>query len=144
MIFPNQSELVNITANTTVINSPLFGIQDTVIPFSAWALITVIAFAFLAISILVPDKGELITALIAFALLTMSWITSSLISFVEYIAIETAAGGTIIQPITTIYADHYLSGYLLPVWFIALANLLFAIFHLTQRSVDTRKQETLE
>ena len=134
--FP-ESVPINITANnTTYALQHIYSVQESVIPETIWGFILLIGLAFLTISILVPERGELITGILSLAFITMAWIQSAFIGTTE-IATATIAGNIVlVQPVTTIYASHWMPWLHAIVFFIAFGNVILAIANFLKRPTE--------
>jgi hypothetical protein len=134
--FP-ETAAINITANnTTYALQNIYSVQETAIPGTLWGFILLIGLTFLTISILVPDRGELITGLLAFAFITLAWIQSTFLAFTETATATLAGNILVVQPVTTIYASHWLPMLMMIVFFIAFGNLLLGIFNFLKKPTD--------
>lgn len=135
--FPESATLPEQAAeNTTIALQHIYSVQEVAIPGTVWGFLLLIGLAFLAISILLPERGELITGLLALAFITPAWIQSAFLSFTE-IATATLPGNIIlIQPITTIYASSWMPWLLASVFFIAFGNVILAIANFLKRPTE--------
>src|SRR5690606_331861 len=69
--FPESATLPEQAAeNTTIALQHIYSVQEVAIPGTVWGFLLLIGLAFLTISILLPERGELITGLLALAFIT--------------------------------------------------------------------------
>ena len=128
----------NITAspNTTVALEHIYSLQETVIPISLWGFIFSIGLIFLTISILYPERGELVTGLLGLAFITLAWIQSMFLGTTEIVSTLLANNVVVVQPVTLIYGSHWLPWLLTVPFFTAFFNVILAIANFLKRPTD--------
>ncbi len=128
----------NITAspNTTVALEHIYSLQETVIPISLWGFILSIGLIFLTISILYPERGELVTGLLGLAFITLAWIQSMFLGTTEIVSTLLANNVVVVQPVTLIYGSHWLPWLLTVPFFTAFFNVILAIANFLKRPTD--------
>lgn len=137
--FPSTGDIPDTAStNDTIALQHIYSLQETVIPISIWAYILLLGLAFLTISILLPDRGELITGLLGLAFITLAWIQSAFLGTTEVVATTLADHTLIIQPITTIYGSHWIPWLMTIPFFVAFANVILAIGNFLRRPVQPR------
>lgn len=134
--FPGEAPVTVSGSNTSYTLDNIYSVQETVIPLTLWAFILLIGLAFLTISILIPDRGELITGLLGLAFITLAWVQSAFLGTTEFIASELPNNIIAIQPITTIYASHWLPWLLTIVFLVAFGNVILAIGNMLRRPTE--------
>lgn len=137
-LFPSTGDIPPAAGgnNSTVVLQHTYSLQEIVIPAHLWAFILLIGLAFLTISILIPDRGELITGLLALSFITFAWIQSTFLGATEVVATTLADGTLLIQPVTTIYGSHWLPWFLAIVFIVAFANVILAIGNFLRRPTE--------
>jgi len=136
--FP-ESATINITANnTTYVLQHTYSVQETVIPATLWGFILVIGLAFLTISVLIPERGELVTGLLGLAFITLAWVQSAFIGVTEIVSATLPDNVVVVQPVTTIYASRWMPWLLMIVFFVALGNVILAIGNFLRKPAATR------
>lgn len=134
--FPESVPIGVVENNTSYVLQTVYSVQESVIPATIWALILIIGLAFLVISILLPDRGELITGLLGLAFITMAWIQSAFVGITEIVTTTLADNVVVIQPVTTIYASHWMPWLLTIVFVIAFGNVILAIGNFLRKPVE--------
>jgi hypothetical protein len=133
--FPETAPIDIVANNTTYALQHVYSVQESVIPAPIWGFILLIGLAFLAISILVPERGELITGLLGLAFISMAWLQSAFLGTTEIATATLADNVVLIQPVTTIYASHWMPWLHAIVFFIAFGNVILAIGNFLRKPV---------
>ncbi len=137
--FPSTGDIPDTAGtNDTIALQHIYSLQETVIPISLWGFILLLGLAFLTISILLPDRGELITGLLALAFITLAWIQSAFLGTTEVVATTLADNTLLIQPVTTIYGSHWLPWLMTIPFLTAFANIILALANFLRRPVQPR------
>ncbi len=134
--FPESAPIAISANNSTYALQHIYSVQETAVPGTLWGFILFIGLAFLTISILIPDRGELITGLLGLAFITLAWIQSAFLSSTEIATATLAENIIIVQPVTTIYASHWLPWLLTIVFLVAFANVILAIGNMLRRPTE--------
>lgn len=151
--FPQSSGLdgnfsrENLTGTATygqVINEPLKTWQMDIIPWPLWALLALLALIFLSLSILLPERAELTTALLGFGFSTVSWTTAPVIGFGDVVSYVVNGSLLVVQPVAVVYLSEGLGYLFLLVWIIAFLNLILALLNFFGVSATGKKLGNME
>ncbi len=138
-IIPFNATANNATANSTVILDTVSSMQTDYIPFTLWYLLLLIGLGALLISILYPERGELITGIIGLSFVTMAMLHSYALATITPLSVYLSADNVLlIQPTMSVYSSAWLPLLMLILWLIAFANLLLAIANLLKQSAQPR------
>ena len=136
--------LTGSAAYGQVINEPLKTWQMDVIPWPLWALLALLALLFLCLSILIPERAELTTALLGFGFSTVAWITAPVIGFGDVASYVVDGSLLVVQPVAVVYLSEWLGYLFLLVWIIAFLNLILALLNFFGVSATGKKLGNME
>lgn len=145
-VFPGSRGLddvsvLNVTENVTygeIVRDPLYTVENTVMPWEMWVFVTLLGLGFLTISVVLPERGELVTGLLAVGFNFVSWTYSTLVGFTTTTA-ATLETVMVVQPVILIYAAHNLSYLFQLIFWISVLNVILGIFNLLQTKVGERR-----
>ena len=125
--------------NMTVISSEIaseFIQSSNFIPIELWLVFTVLGLGFLCISILWPNRGGLVTGLVALGLLAYTMVTSFIIADLE-LMVWPSGDGDMLMTIYTVIMPTGLP-YLMSTFFlIAILNVILGVLNFMRESAKT-------
>ena len=102
----------------------------TSMPFDLWIVIVVLGLIFLAISILLPERGALMHGLISFVLLLYATVTSFVITSTGYITLPINETASQIVPVNLWYQIEMLPWILTILMLIALMKVVLEVLNM--------------
>lgn len=127
-----------------VIEEPLKTWQMDVVPWPLWALIALLGLAFLSLSVYVPERAELVSALLGFGFSTAAWTTAPIIGFGDVVSYTVNGSLLVVQPVSVVFLSEWLGYLFLLVWIVALLNLILAFANFLGATSTGRKLGKLE
>ena len=103
------------------------------IPIELWLVFTVLGLGFLCISILWPNRGGLVTGLVALGLLAYTMATSFIIADFELI-VRSLADGEMLLTIYTVIIPTGLPYLMLTFFLIAILNVILGVLNFMRES----------
>ncbi len=132
-----QTNSINLTvegeAVNTIFTSPIYSIQESVMPFSLWSLLYIIGIILLLISIILHERGGIATGLMSLAFIGFSMLNSVFIGFTDIIS-YTVNDTTVVQPVVSVFGSHTLNLLVFLTFLVALLNVFLLIMTMLAKS----------
>lgn len=120
---PEAHENVTVDENTITTFDPVYKIQDNVMPFTLWALIYGTGVLLLLVSVLLHERGGIVTGLLSLGFIVIAWINSVFIGFQDVVTHQMGTS-LVIQPVITVYGSHSLHLLLFLTFLVGVLNVI--------------------
>lgn len=134
---PEAHENVTVDENTITTFDPVYKIQDNVMPFTLWALIYGTGVLLLLVSVLLHERGGIVTGLLSLGFIVTAWINSVFIGFQDIVTHQ-IGNSLVIQPVITVYGSHSLHLLLFLTWLVSFLNVILGALTMLAESAQIK------
>lgn len=135
---PEAHENVTVGENTITTFDPVYKIQDNVMPFTLWALIYGTGVLLLLVSVLLHERGGIVTGLLSLGFIVIAWINSVFIGFQDVVTHEMGTS-LVIQPVITVYGSHSLHLLLFLTFLVGVLNVILGALTVLTESAHIKQ-----
>lgn len=135
---PDAHENVTVDENTITTFDPVYKIQDNVIPFTLWALIYGTGVLLLLVSVLLHERGGIVTGLLSLGFIVIAWINSVFIGFQDVVTHQMGTS-LVIQPVITVYGSHSLHLLLFLTFLVGVLNVILGALTVLTESAHIKQ-----
>ena len=137
---PEAHENVTVDENTITTFDPVYKIQDNVMPFTLWALIYGTGVLLLLVSVLLHERGGIVTGLLSLAFIVIAWINSVFIGFQDIVTHQ-IGNSLVIQPVITVYGSHSLHLLLFLTFLVGILNVILGALTMLAESASLKNYQ---
>lgn len=137
---PEAHENVTVDENTITTFDPVYKIQDSVMPFTLWALIYGTGVLLLLVSVLLHERGGIVTGLLSLGFIVIAWINSVFIGFQDIVTHQ-IGDSLVIQPVITVYGSHSLHLLLFLTFLVGVLNVILGAFTVLAESASLKNYQ---
>ena len=135
---PEAHENVTVDENTITTFDPVYKIQDNVMPFTLWALIYGTGVLLLLVSVLLHERGGIVTGLLSLGFIVIAWINSVFIGFQDVVTHQ-VGNSLVIQPVITVYGSHSLHLLLFLTFLVGILNVILGALTMLAESAHIKQ-----
>lgn len=135
---PEAHENVTVDENTITTFDPVYKIQDNVMPFTLWALIYGTGVLLLLVSVLLHERGGIVTGLLSLGFIVIAWINSVFIGFQDVVTYQMGTS-LVIQPVITVYGSHSLHLLLFLTFLVGVLNVILGALTVLTESAHIKQ-----
>lgn len=135
---PEAHENVTVDENTITTFDPVYKIQHSVMPFTLWALIYGTGVLLLLVSVLLHERGGIVTALLSLGFIVIAWINSVFIGFQDVVTHQ-IGNSLVIQPVITVYGSHSLHLVLFLTFLVGVLNVILGVLTVLTESAHIKQ-----
>lgn len=135
---PDAHENVTVDENTITTFDPVYKIQDNVMPFTLWALIYGTGVLLLLVSVLLHERGGIVTGLLSLGFIVIAWINSVFIGFQDVVTHQMGTS-LVIQPVITVYGSHSLHLLLFLTFLVGVLNVILGALTVLTESAHIKQ-----
>jgi len=135
---PEAHENVTVDENTITTFDPVYKIQDNVMPFTLWALIYGTGVLLLLVSVLLHERGGIVTGLLSLGFIVIAWINSVFIGFQDVVTHQMGTS-LVIQPVITVYGSHSLHLLLSLTFLVGVLNVILGALTVLTESAHIKQ-----
>ena len=135
---PEAHENVTVDENTITTFDPVYKIQDNVMPFTLWALIYGTGVLLLLVSVLLHERGGIVTGLLSLGFIAIAWINSVFIGFQDVVTHQMGTS-LVIQPVITVYGSHSLHLLLFLTFLVGVLNVILGALTVLTESAHIKQ-----
>lgn len=135
---PEAHENVTVDENTITTFDPVYKIQDNVMPFTLWALIYGTGVLLLLVSVLLHERGGIVTGLLSLGFIVIAWINSVFIGFQDIVTHQMGTS-LVIQPVITVYGSHSLHLLLFLTFLVGVLNVILGALTVLTESAHIKQ-----
>lgn len=135
---PEAHENVTVDENTITTFDPVYKIQDNVMPFTLWALIYGTGVLLLLVSVLLHERGGIVTGLLSLGFIVIAWINSVFIGFQDVVTHQMGTS-LVIQPVITVYGSHSLHLLLFLTFLVGVLNVILGALTVLTESAHIKQ-----
>ena len=135
---PEAHENVTVDENTITTFDPVYKIQDNVMPFTLWALIYGTGVLLLLVSVLLHERGGIVTGLLSLGFIVIAWINSVFIGFQDVVTHQVGTS-LVIQPVITVYGSHSLHLLLFLTFLVGVLNVILGALTVLTESAHIKQ-----
>ncbi len=135
---PEAHENVTVDENTITTFDPVYKIQDSVMPFTLWALIYGTGVLLLLVSVLLHERGGIVTGLLSLGFIVIAWINSVFIGFQDIVTHQ-IGDSLVIQPVITVYGSHSLHLLLFLTFLVGVLNVILGALTVLAESTHIKQ-----
>lgn len=135
---PEAHENVTVDENTITTFDPVYKIQDNVMPFTLWALIYGTGVLLLLVSVLLHERGGIVTGLLSLGFIVIAWINSVFIGFPDVVTHQ-IGDSLVIQPVITVYGSHSLHLLLFLTFLVGVLNVILGALTVLTESAHIKQ-----
>ena len=135
---PEAHENVTVDENTITTFDPVYRIQDNVMPFTLWALIYGTGVLLLLVSVLLHERGGIVTGLLSLGFIVIAWINSVFIGFQDVVTHQMGTS-LVIQPVITVYGSHSLHLLLFLTFLVGVLNVILGALTVLTESAHIKQ-----
>lgn len=137
---PEMHENVTVDENTITTFDPVYKIQDNVMPFTLWALIYGTGVLLLLVSVLLHERGGIVTGLLSLGFIVIAWMNSVFIGFQDVVTHQ-VGNSLVIQPVITVYGSHSLHLLLFLTFLVGVLNVMLGVFTVLTESASLKNYQ---
>ena len=137
---PEAHENVTVDENTITTFDPVYKIQDNVMPFTLWALIYGTGVLLLLVSVLLHERGGIVTGLLSLGFIVIAWINSVFIGFQDIVTHQ-IGNSLVIQPVITVYGSHSLHLLLFLTFLVGILNVILGALTVLAESASLKNYQ---
>jgi len=135
---PEAHENVTVDENTITTFDPVYKIQDSIMPFTLWALIYGTGVLLLLVSVLLHERGGIVTGLLSLGFIVIAWINSVFIGFQDVVTHQVGTS-LVIQPVVTVYGSHSLHLLLFLTFLVGVLNVILGALTVLTESAHIKQ-----
>lgn len=129
----------NITVDEKMITAldSIYTIQDKVIPFTLWVTLYGTGLALLLVSILLHERGGVVTGFLSLGFIVVAWLNSVFIGFQDVVTYQ-IGDSLVVQPIVSVYGSHSLHLLVFLTFLVCLLNIILGVLNILAESAQTK------